>query len=89
MLDTRLGQSEFLADEYSIADIAVFPWLRSYERQGQDLDDFPHVKRWFEVISARPAVQRGLEVLCEKRRKKTGFDKKESEILFGKTQYQR
>ena len=89
VLDTRLGQSEFLADEYSIADIAVFPWLRSYERQGQDLDDFPHVKRWFEVISARPAVQRGLEVLCEKRRKKTGFDKKESEILFGKTQYQR
>jgi GST-like protein len=89
VLDTRLGQSEFLADEYSIADIAVFPWLRSYERQGQDLDDFPHVKRWFELISARPAVQRGLQVLSEKRRKKTGFDKKESEILFGKTQYQR
>ena len=89
VLDTRLGQSEFLADEYSIADIAVFPWLRSYERQGQDLDDFPHVKRWFEVISARPAVQRGLQVLSEKRRKKSGFDDKEHEILFGKTQYQR
>ena len=67
----------------------MFPGLRSHERQGQDLGDFPHVKRWFEAINARPAVQRGLQVLSEKRRKKPGFDKKESEILFGKTQYQR
>ena len=89
VLDIQLGQSEYLAGDYSIADIAVFPWLRSYERQGQDLNDFPEVKRWFEAINARPAVQRGLEVLSEHRRKKPGFDKKESEILFGKTQYQR
>ncbi len=89
VLDIRLGASEYLADDYSVADIAVFPWLRSYERQGQDLADFPHVKRWFEAINARPAVQRGLEVLSEHRRQKPGFDKKESEVLFGKTQYQR
>ena len=89
VLDTRLGESEYLADEYSVADIAVFPWLRSHERQGQDLNDFPHVKRWFEAIDARPAVKRGLQVLSEKRRKKPGFDDKEREILFGKTQYKR
>ena len=69
--------------------MAVFPWLRSYERQGQDLNDFPHVKRWFEAINDRPAVQRGLQVLSDKQRKNTGFDKKQSEVLFGKTQYQR
>ena len=89
VLDVRLGMSEYLADDYSIADMAVFPWLRSHERQGQDLDDFPHVKRWFEAIDGRPAVRRGLQVLSERQRKKTGFDEKESEILFGKTQYQR
>ena len=89
VLDTRLGVSDYLAGDYSIADIAVFPWLRSHERQGQDLADFPHVKRCFETINARPAVQRGLQVLSEHQRKKPGFDKKASEILFGKTQYQR
>ena len=89
MLDTRLGESEYLADDYSVADIAVFPWLRSHERQGQDLNDFPHVKRWFEAIDARPAVQRGLQVLSENQRKKPGFDDKAREILFGKTQYKR
>ncbi len=89
VLNTRLEQSEYLADDYSIADIAVFPWLRSHERQGQDLDDFPGVKRWFEAIDARPAVQRGLQVLSENQRQKPGFDKKESEVLFGKTQYRR
>ena len=89
VLDIRLGMSDYLADDYSIADIAVFPWLRSYERQGQDLGDFPHVKRWFEAIDARPAVQRGLRVLSEHQRKKPGFDDKESEVLCGKTPYQR
>ena len=89
VLDIRLGESDYLAGEYTIADMAVFPWLRSYERQGQDLNDFPHVKRWFEAINDRPAVQRGLQVLSDKQRKNTGFDKKQSEVLFGKTQYQR
>ena len=71
------------------ASLKQAPWLRSHERQGQNLDDFPHVKRWFEAINARPAVQRGLQVLSENQRKKPGFDDKEREVLFGKTQYQR
>ena len=48
--------------EYGIADIAAWPWIRSYERQGQKLEDFPHIKKWFEIIAARPAVQRGVAV---------------------------
>lgn len=87
VLDKRLGETAYLAgDDYSIADIATFPWLRPHKRQGQDLDDFPNVKRWFEDIGARPAVERGIEVLKGLRR---DFDDKAHEILFGKTQYQR
>ncbi len=87
--DRRLGETPYLAGEdYSIADMATFPWMRSHERQGVDLEDFPNVKRWFDGIAARPAVQRGVEVLAERRR--TGPpDDKAREILFGKTQYQR
>ncbi len=88
VLDGRLAEAEYLAEAYSIADIAVFPWLRSHERQGQDLDDFPHVKRWFEVIAARPAVERGVEVLADRRR--TGpIDAAAREIMFGAQQYRR
>ena len=62
VLDKRLGESEYLHGDYSIADIAVFPWTARYEWQGIALDEFPNVKRWFEVIYARPAVQRGMEI---------------------------
>ncbi len=87
VLDRRLGESQYLAGaDYSIADIATFPWLRSHERQGQDLNDFASVKRWFEEISARPAVQRGIEVQSGLRRE---FDDKAREFLFGATQYER
>lgn len=87
VLDKRLGETAYLAGaDYSIADIATFPWLRPHKRQGQDLDDFPNVKRWFEEIGARPAVERGIEVLKGLRR---DFDDKAHEILFGKTQYER
>ena len=65
VLDRRLAKSEFLAGEYSIADIATFPWLRPFRWQGQELDDFPNVKRWFETIKARPAVQEGLAVMAD------------------------
>jgi len=87
--DRRLGETRFLAgDDYTIADIASFPWTRSYERQGVDLAAFPNVKRWFEEIAARPAVERGVEVLAERR--STGkFDEKAREMLFGASQYQR
>jgi len=63
VLDRRLGESAYLAGEdYTIADIACWPWIRSHEMQGQDLADFVNVRRWFETIGERPAVQRGLEV---------------------------
>jgi len=63
VLDKRLTEHEYLVDEYSIADMAVFPWLRLHERQGQALEDFPSVNRWFEAVSARAAVQRDMERL--------------------------
>jgi GST-like protein len=88
VLDRRLQDHEYVADEYSIADIAIFPWLRSHKRQGVVLDEYPHVKRWFETIDARPAVKRGLEVLSDRRRT-GGMDDNAKEILFGATQYER
>jgi GST-like protein len=62
VLDARLKAHEYLADEYSIADIATYPWVARYEWHKTNLDDFPNVKRWFDAISARPAVQRGMKV---------------------------
>lgn len=86
VLERRLTQSSYLAgDEYSIADIACFPWTRSAVNQGVDWNDYPHVKKWFDTINARPAVQRGLQVLASSRKALT--DDKTRDILFGKTQY--
>ena len=62
VLNTRLESHEFLADAYSIADIATFPWVRAYEWSGITIDDLPHLSRWLDTIAARPAVVRGLEV---------------------------
>lgn len=62
VLDTRLTTREYLADEYSIADIATWPWISRYEWQGIDWADFPHLKRWYLAIAARPQVQRGYHV---------------------------
>ncbi|MBC5764643.1 glutathione binding-like protein [Ramlibacter albus] len=88
VIDRRLAQSEWLGGkEYSIADIATFPWLRSWERQGIVLEDYPHLKAWFDRIAARPAVQRGVQVLAGLRKPIT--DEKAREVLFGKTQYER
>jgi GST-like protein len=88
VIDRRLEKSRWLGgEEYSIADIATFPWLRSYERQGIVLTDYPHLKKWFDTIAARPAVQRGVQVLAGLR--KPINDEKAREVLFGKTQYER
>jgi GST-like protein len=88
VLDRRLADRPFVAGPYSIADMAIFPWLRSHERQGVVLAEYPNVKRWFDVIAARPAVERGLKVLSEHTR--TGpMDERQREILFGATQYAR
>ena len=58
VLDKRLAGRGFIADDYSIADMAAYPWIVPYERQRQNLDDFPNLKRWFEAMAARPAVER-------------------------------
>lgn len=65
VLDRRLADREFVAGDYSIADIASYPWIRSHERQGQDLAQFPNLKRWFEAISARPAVVKAYKIAEE------------------------
>ena len=88
VVDRRLGEVPYLAGDYSIADMAVFPWLRLHERQGQKLEDFPHLKRWFEAIDARPAVKKGVTILADKRRPGP-IDEKQREILFGAQQYAR
>ncbi len=89
VIDKRLKESAWIAsDDYTIADIAIFPWLRSYERQGQDLNEFPQLKKWFETIEARPAVVRGVAVLAEARRQGEMTDE-ERENMFGAAQYAR
>ena len=62
VLDKRLADRAFIAGAYSIADMASYPWIVPHERQGQNLADFPHLKRWFETIGARPAVRRAYEI---------------------------
>lgn len=89
VLDRRLAESEYVGcGQYTIADIAIMPWLRTPGNQGVNLDDYPNVKRWFEAIGARPAVQRGLQVLADIKRPPP-TDPKVQEVLFGATQYQR
>lgn len=86
VLNHQLGQAEYLAGErYTIADIACFPWARSWQNQGIDWADFPHAKRWFDTISERPAVQRGVKVLADLRKPLTNDRAKD--MLFGKAQY--
>jgi GST-like protein len=86
VLDTQLSKTAYLAgDDYTIADIATFPWIRSWKNQGIDWADFPHAKRWFDEISERPAVKRGVEVLAKSRRPLV--DDKARDVLFGATQY--
>ena len=86
VMNKRLGHSRYIGGpDYSIADIAVFPWLRSWKNQGIDWNDHPHLKGWFDEIAARPAVQRGCEVLADLRKPLT--DDRTREILFGKDQY--
>ena len=87
VLDRRLSSSEYVAGEYSIADMAIYPWIVSHPRQGQNLADFPALRDWYERVAARPAVQRGMAVL-EDRRSATMSDQAR-ENLFGKAQYQK
>ena len=87
VLDRQLATHEYVAaDEYSIADMAIFPWCRLYKRQEHNIDDFPNVKRWFALIARRPAVERDmgkLEDIVE------GFDPESWDMAFGGEQYKR
>jgi GST-like protein len=88
VIDRRLAASRWLGgDEYSIADIATWPWLRNWKNQGIELGDYPHLEKWFHSVEERPAVQRGVKVLADLRKPIT--DDKAREVLFGSTQYQR
>ncbi|WP_374565428.1 glutathione binding-like protein [Ideonella sp.] len=88
VMNGRLANSRYIGGKnYSIADIAIFPWLRSWKNQGINWNDYPHLKGWFDEIAKRPAVMRGVEVLADKRRSIT--DDKSREVLFGARQYER
>lgn len=85
VMNKRLEDREFLAGDYSIADMAAWPWVSPWERQGQQLSDFPNLKRWFETIEARPAVQTGFHVKRELRKESGPRSEEERKILFGQT----
>ena len=82
VIDKRLSQHRYIAGKtYTIADIAIFPWTRGWEKQGMDLKSYPYFERWFTEINERPAVKRGLEVLTALR--KPYLDSTAKKILFG------
>lgn len=86
VLDRRLADRPFVAgDEYSIADMASYPWIVPHERQGQSLEDFPNIKRWFEAIAARPATVRAYQKAKEINTTPSVSDEASRRILFGQT----
>ena len=88
VMDKQVSKTKFIAgNTYTIADMAIFPWLRNRQNQGIDWAEYPHLKRWFDTIAARPAVQRGVQVLADLRKPIT--DDKAREMLFGKQQFLR
>jgi GST-like protein len=84
VLDKRLEGHEFVAGRYSIADMAIYPWIVPYERQGQKLEDFPHLKRWFEATRERPAIKRAYGRAKEINTAPT-VSEESKKILFGQT----
>ena len=82
VMNRQLAEREFLAGKYSIADIACVGWISRWERHGQNLDEFPHVKRWFETMLARPAVHRGIHLRVEEASQVDMRSAKVQEVLF-------
>ena len=80
VMDRQLATSEYIAGEYSIADMACWPWIVFHERQGQSLEDFPNLKRWFETVGARKAVKAGFAMGHEKHADLEGY-----KYLYGQT----
>lgn len=85
VLNKRLADRPFVAGDYSIADMACYPWIVPYERQGQDLNTFPHLKRWFEAIQGRPATVRAYERGKEVSNAQPTMTDEAKKILFGQT----
>jgi GST-like protein len=86
VMNKRLADRDFLAGAYSIADMACYPWIVPYERQGQDLAQFPHLKRWFEAIRARPATIRAYDRAKEVNpAPAAAMDEAQRKVLFGQT----
>ncbi len=84
VMDMRLKDNQFLAGDYSIADMAAYPWIRPYKRQGQDLAEFPNLEAWYKRIHDRPAVARAVEVGTEERAKwDLSKDPNAKSVLFG------
>ena len=83
VMNKRLADREFIAGKYSIADMSLVGWVNGWERQGQDINQFPHLKRWLETMKARPAVQRGMKLGLELRQGIDMKDPKVQAVLFG------
>src|SRR5438309_148004 len=88
VLNKRLSDREFIAGDYSIADMASYPWVVPYKNQGQNIDDFPHLKRWLETIGARPATERAYAKAKEVNPnfgQPVNRTEEERKVLFGQT----
>lgn len=85
VMDTRLADRDYLGGEYSIADIASFPWVAGYKRLGSNLDAFPNLRRWFDAIKVRPAVRKGVDLGKDWRKKSDLTDEEARKVLFGQT----
>ena len=84
VMDSRLSEVEyFVDDDYSIVDMAIYPWVASHKRQGQRIEDFPNLRRWYEAVGKRPAVRRAMEVGEELRRPIEDLDEEARDVLFG------
>jgi GST-like protein len=83
VLDRQLADNEYVAGDYSIADMAIFPWVRTYKRQEIDLEYFPNVRRWYDLLKERPALRRGLDLGKELLNRNPQDNAKARKTLFG------
>jgi len=90
VIDKQLSQSPYIAGDYSIADIAIYPWLVPHNMQGQNLEDYPHLKKWFDGIRARPATVAGFAAMADQLKNRPPTqDKKAWDTLFGAKQFEK
>lgn len=83
VLNKHLADRNFIADDYSIADMACYPWIVSHERQQQDLADFPHLSRWYDAIAQRPATRRAYALVEQVNPQPASYDAEAHKMLFG------